>query len=704
MKNSILSIHRLITPIALLAIVCSLPERVHGQATTNVWGASSGLWTDAAAWASNGVPLTNVTTTGDHSIARFTNTSMVTVSNAAGASNTVRLITPIENAKVTFDANGGFLGSGANMSAGNGYEVVFTNGNFGISLAAVGVGRSGAQVSIAGASTVFDNVTLNSDGSTVGRGLAIGQSSGSNNQIRIESGAVFNTVGGFIGYILDNTNPTTAASLNNSVVVSGAGSTWNNTAAASYVGRVASNSAINTLVSGNSLVVEEGGAVSWRGTTYVGNNPATDAGAIVANNELLVRSGGSFETGVLLIGWTTSANTSSNLVTLSGGSISLTNTGENVRVFAGAGNGNTLEVTGGTLTAANAVNIGTSGNAGQANLKMDGGTINAGVLTIGATYGRFADGTAEAGFNGGTLNVSNLVHGRNTLFTLGDADSASVATLNLLGGTTNRLTAGLLVNSDGVLTGNGVIAADTAGSTATFIRNAGTISADGQTLRLVGSLTNQSGSTLSVSNGGAFLASEASTNAGTVNIGSGSAATFSNGLSSAGSLIVDGTLTGATTIASGGVLSGSGTMASAVTIGNGGTLAIGNSPGTMTFNENLTLDLNSTSLFEINGFTAGQFDLAQGGVGTQAVTFGGTLSLVFANGFNTLGDVKIFDFENYSGSFAGFNSTGLADGYTASFNEANGLVTVVPEPSTYALLALSAVGLAAHMVRRRRRG
>jgi hypothetical protein len=205
-----------------------------------------------------------------------------------------------------------------------------------------------------------------------------------------------------------------------------------------------------------------------------------------------------------------------------------------------------------------------------------------------------------------------------------------------------------------------------------------------------------------VSNGGAFLASEASTNAGTINIGSGSAATFSNGLSSAGSIIVDGTLTGATMIATGGVLSGSGTMASAVTIA--GTLAIGNSPGTMTFENDLTLDLNSTSIFEINGFGAGQFDLAQGGVGTQAVTFGGALSLVFANGFSTTGSVKIFDFESYSGSFANIGSIGLADGYTATFNELNGIVTVVPEPSTYALLALSAAGLAAHVVRRRRRG
>jgi fibronectin-binding autotransporter adhesin len=328
--------------------------------------------------------------------------------------------------------------------------------------------------------------------------------------------------------------------------------------------------------------------------------------------------------------------------------------------------------------------------------------VKAGELNVSGTI--LNTGNNVFDFSGGTIRAgaANFVTGA---LTVGDANAAVAASYVLTGNGTHGIGALLTVQSDGSVSGNGVIAASTNGTTATAVLNSGLISAgSGQTLRVVGSLTNQSGATLSVTNGGSFIASAASTNAGTVRIGSGSAATFSNGLSSAGALIVDGTLTGATTIASGGVLSGSGTMASAVTIGNGGTLAIGNSPGTMTFEENLTLDLNSTSLFEINGFTAGQFDLAQGGAGTQTVTFGGTLELVFSGGFNTLGSVKIFDFENYSGSFTGgVNSTGLASGYTATFNELDGVVTVVPEPSTYALLALSAAGLAAHIARRRRR-
>ena len=596
MSTSILSIRHFLTPIAFLAIVCSLPERAHGQATTNVWGSGSGLWTDAASWASNGVPLTNVTTNGSYSIARFTNTSMVTVSNAPGASTTARQVVLTNNVRITLDANGGFFGFGSTFLTDNTNQVVFTNGGFAVGLGAVGYTRSGVSVVIGGSSTALTNAGVNSNGTltTFGLTFAYSEQNGqkaSNNQIRVVSGAdlvLSNANSTQIGWLRTNNSATRGEVVSNSITVSGAGSLLTNSTVVTYVGRLGATTATadgttNALVSGNRLVVEDNGSALLNGIVYVGFNASTNASSITTDNSIEVGTGGSLRAGRAYIGWSSSANTTSNRMTLSGGSINLTNTTTDaLLVFAGAANGNSLEVSGGTLTAS-AVNIGTSGNTGQANLKMDGGTINAGSLNTGATYGRFADATAQAGFNGGTLNVSNLVHQRADLFTLGDG-TGTAATLNLLGGRTNQLTAGLLVNSDGVLTGNGVIAADSAGTTATFVRNAGAITAgSGQTLRVVGSLTNQSGSSLSVSNGGAFIASAASTNAGTVNIGSGSSATFSNGLSSAGSLIIDGTLTGATTIASGGTLSGSGTMASAVQIGSGGTLAIGNSPGTMTF-------------------------------------------------------------------------------------------------------------------------
>lgn len=190
-------------------------------------------------------------------------------------------------------------------------------------------------------------------------------------------------------------------------------------------------------------------------------------------------------------------------------------------------------------------------------------------------------------------------------------------------------------------------------------------------------------------------------NAGVLAVASGgsmaaSAATVNN----LGTLLLSGGTAGAVTVNSGGKLAGVGTVG-ATSIGSGGELAIGSSPGTMTFNGDLTLEAGSISNFEINGFAPGSFDLATG-LGYN-VTFGGTLNLLFSPGFSTEGSVQIFDFGAYVGTFSSVVSSNLADGYSAQFDALNGFVTVVPEPSTYALLVLTAAGFAAHVIRRRKR-
>ena len=132
------------------------------------------------------------------------------------------------------------------------------------------------------------------------------------------------------------------------------------------------------------------------------------------------------------------------------------------------------------------------------------------------------------------------------------------------------------------------------------------------------------------------------------------------------------------------------------------TLAIGSSPGTITFNDDLILGLGSTSNFEFTGasFAAGTFDLALGGTGVQAMAFGGTLNLLFDAGetYANNSTVKIFDFETYSGTFTGVNFSGLGAGQSASFDAATGTVAVVPEP---AAVALGGLGLLVLLRRRR---
>ncbi|MDH1210085.1 Ig-like domain-containing protein [Pseudomonas chengduensis] len=92
---------------------------------------------------------------------------------------------------------------------------------------------------------------------------------------------------------------------------------------------------------------------------------------------------------------------------------------------------------------------------------------------------------------------------------------------------------------------------------------------------------------------GELTLSNSNTNAGTTTV-------------SAGTLVVDGSTSSATTVASGSTLAGSGTLGGDVTVQNGGTLSPGNSgAGTLTVNGNLTLDFGSTLALDINGATAG---------------------------------------------------------------------------------------------------
>nr|WP_226945274.1 Ig-like domain-containing protein [Pseudomonas sp. EggHat1] len=92
---------------------------------------------------------------------------------------------------------------------------------------------------------------------------------------------------------------------------------------------------------------------------------------------------------------------------------------------------------------------------------------------------------------------------------------------------------------------------------------------------------------------GELTLSNSNTNAGTTTV-------------SAGTLVVDGSTSSATTVGTGATLAGSGTLGGDVTVQNGGTLSPGNSgAGTLTVNGNLTLDFGSTLALNINGTSAG---------------------------------------------------------------------------------------------------
>jgi autotransporter-associated beta strand protein len=188
----------------------------------------------------------------------------------------------------------------------------------------------------------------------------------------------------------------------------------------------------------------------------------------------------------------------------------------------------------------------------------------------------------------------------------------------------------------------------------------------------------------------------------------------------AGTLLVNTTLggpgAGAVTVNSGATLGGNGTINGNTSIAAGGTLAPGNSPGVMTFNGTLTLA--GTTAMELNGTNRGtQYDGINTGSGL--LTYGGTMNLVFGSQFisgNTTFDLFQIGSGGQTGNFTTITSSSVytftlnsgnsysavdSFGNTWSFNHSTGdLAVVIPEPSTWALLAL---GLTAMVVFRRRR-
>jgi hypothetical protein len=165
---------------------------------------------------------------------------------------------------------------------------------------------------------------------------------------------------------------------------------------------------------------------------------------------------------------------------------------------------------------------------------------------------------------------------------------------------------------------------------------------------------------------------------------------------------------GAYSLPATGNLAGVGTIS-----GNGKSLAVlgafqpGNSPGTVTVDTGFTLDLSgaTSTTFDITDplFTAGTYDLVNG---NGSMIFGGILNLAFSGGFYADGTDVLRIFANTggrSGNFSAVNATGLAAGQSATFNQVTGFITVVPEPTTYAIAVFSSAGLAGMMWRRKRR-
>jgi autotransporter-associated beta strand protein len=473
----------------------------------------------------------------------------------------------------------------------------------------------------------------------------------------------------------------------------------------------------------SATMTQSGGTVTANGIQFGGDTGTYDAGSSAS----LTLSGGSLYVGAQGITRGLAAGALPTSVKLQGGTLGAS---------ADWSSSLDMQVKGGiTVQAANsgglARNITLSGvlsndvapsgsffktGTGTLTLSNDANTFTAQVLSDSGTIQvtKLADNGQASSIGAGTAPIRLGNDATATLEYIGTSDSSTNKVIQI--GTNNNTNTGsatILNNGTGKLTFTAT----------TFNANAGGGTTVARALTLGGTYTGAAneitgviqdhntagGGTVSLTKEGAstWKLSGANTYTGATNV---------NG----GTLIINGsTSTSIVTVGASGTLGGSGTVGGATTVN--GTFSPGQSPGTMEFENTLTL-VGST-IMEIDGnsgagVTGGHdFVNLTGAGGAGVLTYGGTMTIDIGTMFG-VGSYSwnLFDFASESGTFtsitladqysgsltdAGGGNWGLTSGnQTWSFTESTGFLdlTVIPEPGA---ALLGGLGLLALLRRRR---
>jgi autotransporter-associated beta strand protein len=283
------------------------------------------------------------------------------------------------------------------------------------------------------------------------------------------------------------------------------------------------------------------------------------------------------------------------------------------------------------------------------------------------------------------LNNSNTYSGgtriNNGLLAITDNSALGTGTVTINGGTlANSSGAGKTIANNVVFGGDAALGGSPGGASLTIN---GTTDLGGATRTIT--MSNSVTFAGVVSNGGLVIDASATNRRLTFTADN----TYSGGTAvTAGVLLVNntngtGTGSGAVTVASNAVIGGSGIIGGDLVLSDGALFA---------FDTSYTLTLNG--LLTI----APTF-----GVNSLRTTSGGNIDWAsIVDGTYTLLETSfVFDDLNI-GNFGPDNAQDIGEGRSAYFTDGSLVLNVIPEPSTYALLALAASALGARLLRRRR--
>ena len=762
--SSCFALSRSLTPAALLLAAMSASSSLHAQAT---WvGDSSNDWNTAANWSSDpSNPSGNFTINGAGlTPVLSTNSAFSPVDVIVGVAATGRFD---HTGGTLSTGTGNWFIVGRNASGNGTYnlaDTATTGGaltGFGTGTGSLNVGGSSTtsgRLIIADTSSSVGTVNMNTTGTMKleddSIGLLMGNGGTSNGTFKLDAGTLqINSVATTGIAILVGTNGGDGNFSMSGGTVNATGGLWvgdnnagsqgtfavsggtvNVTASGTYSGSQAGQVYIGRGLGQGTFTVSNTAAVTVTGATNIGYSNTATAGT----TGTLTVSGGTFtNTGELRVGVGQSGNgvtaRADGTFNVSGGTA---NIGGALVLARGNDSGDlvtgTATVSGGTLNVENDLVVAFAGNNNLGQMTISGGVVNVATTTERwMIVNQWDTSRGQLTVSGGTLNLNANTDLR---FSTGNSTGASSVTLNsgaitsYSGNGTGSSTTGVVdlnragaaVNNTfnlngGTLTISEVMTTNNTG-TVVFNFNGGTLKAANSTGAVIGPITvgnflDLGGATQTavVKSGGAFIDS----NGFNVTIpqplldGTGGGGLTKSGL---GTLTLSGasTYTGPTVVTAGTLsLASAGSLAStSFSIGNGA-----------------TFDTSAKASFDLSGVaTTIGLDASTGGffnAGSGALTVGNSLTLNFSTASLVVGTTyNLFDFGSRTGDFSSVNLTGSISSSLArsgdlwtgtggsfgfAFDESNGVLTVVPEPSTCAAL-FGALALGASAVRRRRRG